>query len=342
MNKTSVPVSWTNNFQMTKRCNKTRLWFPHQISPCGGQSASAPAVSTLPCCNKVRRKPAALTWRRGGGPLRFRRPIAAQRRYRSRQLHERKKIPRERRRITVHPSVRGVCLRVSPHRIRVSSRDARVSERVQTRTWRAAFRGWRKQAVHHCLQRKKNGLDVEGKWLLFLPPPPATYVTLRRKKGGRPARGAAAVVCDVRGKVRLTLPWGPLCAPTVWTLPPYALVRGTPGPMCSCFAFSPRWCWFLAARPPDVGQPASQLCAPHPCRRAQVWTRQAQILQLLKERWKVNVLLVSEFTVYRCWSKERCQRWFWFIFSVTCQRTVEFTLTSSHSSWQCWGAETSQ
>lgn len=101
----------------------------------------------------------------GGGALRLRRPVAAQRRSRSQQLHGgKKKNPWERRRITVHSSIYGADLRIWCHRIRVSSYGAYMNKSPRKRRRWTVFLGWRKRAVHHCLRRNKNGLDVEGKW----------------------------------------------------------------------------------------------------------------------------------------------------------------------------------
>ena len=109
-----------------------------------------------------------------GGAMRLRRPVAAQRRSRSRQLHGGKKKKKKRKKPQREETNNGtlqylwsrpphitaphLCLHLwCTHELKPSEADA-VS---------GVLGAGEKQAVHHCLRRNKNGLDVEGKWGLL-------------------------------------------------------------------------------------------------------------------------------------------------------------------------------
>lgn len=120
---------------------------------------------TLACWKKTEvRKSAAVTWRRRGRGSASASSSSSAASVQVPAAPWGKKKTRERRRITVHSSIYGADLRIWCHRIRVSSYGAYMNKSPRKRRRWTVFLGWRKRAVHHCLRRNKNGLDVEGKW----------------------------------------------------------------------------------------------------------------------------------------------------------------------------------
>lgn len=144
---------------------------------------------------------------------------------------------RERRRITVHSNIYGADARIAPHCTRISTCDEREGACWQTEAVNA-FGGWRKRAVHHCLRRNKNGVDVEGKRGFLL----LVCCCHERKKGALGAWDVSGslsvcILADVRWTWSGSCMWRWWCSTEVIN-PPLLLVFLVFGGALNCFGLS--------------------------------------------------------------------------------------------------------